>query len=72
MTRHRSVVLASLPPCCTVCDSLRRVRLVALPGLPVRGGGYATCPHCAPERGHSPLPIYSYVLREDQPRGDAA
>lgn len=76
MTRRqggrRTLVLtvASAPRFCRVCDGAGTVRLVALPDL--TGGGQVTCPHCRPEPGRAPIPIYAYVLREDRPRGDAA
>lgn len=72
--KHRALVLtlASSRPFCRVCDGLGRVRLVGLPGLAqVQGRGVATCPHCRPEPGRQPLPLYLYPLRDDQPRGAA-
>lgn len=67
MTRHRSLVLASLPQVC-ICAGQRRMALVALDGM--RGAGVVRCPHCA-AAPDLPIPILTLPMRDDTP-GDAA
>ncbi len=70
-SRHRSVTLASAPRFCRVCDDSRSVRIVDFPGLAMHGGGEATCPHCSPEPGRAPIPIYAYPILIETPKGAA-
>jgi len=68
-----AVVLASVPDCCVVCDTLRRVRLVQIPGAHLLAAdAVITCPHCSPEPGQCPLPIPLLAYRSDVPRQEAA
>lgn len=70
MTGHRTVVLASLRHCCVVCGDLGRVRIVSA-GRCRSVGSTVPCPHCNQPPGQTPVPIYLYPLREDQPKGAA-
>lgn len=65
-----TAVAASLARYCVLCGS-RRVVVQVVRARRIHGGGVVRCPHCNPEPGRSPLPIYLYPLRDDYPRGAA-
>jgi hypothetical protein len=71
MARHeprgqRSLVLASLPSQCAVCQDARQVQMAA-PGDEL-SRHTAACPHCSTG---APIPIYIYPMRDETPRGAA-
>jgi hypothetical protein len=67
VTRHRALVLASLPSRCAVCSGGTAIRLVRgrlASGATTRG--IAPCPHCV-----GLMPIVHLPFRTDVPRSAA-
>lgn len=59
--------VASVPACCQVCETRRRVQIVAISGWRVTA--FMPCPHCSIA---DVLEIRHYPYRTDHPRGDVA
>ena len=72
---HRSLTVLRHPePCptsCRVCGDRRVVAVVRLLDPAVSGSGRSRCPHCAMTPGETPVPIYTYPMRDETPKGAA-
>lgn len=61
--------VASVPGCCQVCSTNRRVQIVAIAGWRVTA--FMPCPHCS-VADEDVVEIRHYPYRIDIPRGDVA
>lgn len=64
MSGQRALVLLSLPQLCQLCEGKRVVGLVQLLGFPAVGR--IRCPHCDPEPGREPVPLFPTPHRTDR------
>lgn len=67
MIREPVRTVASAPTSCQVCETSRRVQIVAISGWQVTA--FMPCPHCSVKDA---LEIRHYPIRIDIPRGGAA